>query len=1524
MKRFLLILLLLPSPLFAVIHSDNAVDGGNVDPGTSLSWSHTSSGSDLLGVVGFIGDAQTGNDDISSVTWGAVTCTLVVKYTTAGTAVRFIYLYQCPAIASGAQTVIITTANSHYISGGSVSYNGAASMQPDTSTSDHVAPSGTSLTTSTTTTNDKDFLVAFSRATVIGISGTGIVRKAGGTADWGLADSLFGIHPAGSASLTITSNGSVGITTIMASIVPVSTSGGCTGASPNWTASIWEDVAECIYYSSNGDTITVSAGSYAVASAIEIDKAITLSGTGVTLTDNTCVGSCGSPSMITIVESAAGNIRLQGFTIIQGSAYHQAPAGVIEINPPTGKPVVIQNMTFGTAATSTAGMKGEQVISISTHHGVIANNYMYGWPAFNNTICQSNVGFIHSKIVNPNPVGWEVASSYGSADTTGEANLYIENNHLYYTTTIDADDLTRAVVRNNYLYDTDFGAHGADTSDPGHRHSEVYGNTFVYSAAPANMGECAPNVTDYIFWRGGTGKIWNNVIPAITGGGIYSASNAIMFVDWKLRRNAGPYGCWNVLVNAGSGYPDPRLVGWGYSTGATSITISGGSSSGSVVHQDLEPVYLWGNTGTGNYGQPNADPGIGDYPAPDAACGVTPDTVANYIHKNREFYTQNASIDTTQGVSVGTSGSRPGTCTTGAAYFNSDLNRLDVCTATNAWGSSYAPFTYPHPLVVDAANTSNEYAYRWRNDDGTESTATTAANNAILTTTGNVAKRLRVGVNTTGSIGASQFQLEWKRSTDADSAYTALTVPQPITITSGTTIPANVYSVSAKCIGGGGAGASLNTSGVGGGGKGGSYAIKTVAVTPGQSVAFTVGAAGTAGASPAAGGQTSIVINGTTACQAAGGNSAAYNSASGATGINGSNVGDTTANGTSGTDGAAGTSGAGGIPGDGSGTGGIAVNVVSNGNSGVGVGTGGSGAKATSAPAADTFTVAGSAMWMAPATLTGGIVTLEEWGAGGAGGTRTTTGSGGGGKGGGYSKCIDRAITPGNNYSYTVGGHGTTNTATQSVTNGAATTFSANTGTCIAAGGLGVINNTATGATAANGTSNGDVTHTGGNGADGVTGTNGGGGGGSAGDTTNGGNASGATGGTAGTSGGTAGATGSTTTNGTGTAGGSPGAGGSGSRRTSSTRLGGNGGDGKLIIEYQVGGPQSGGAGNAGYASLTYTPAPQITLSASANIAASAATATTAQLTPPSGKTTASFAAGRISDDTNPLPSLTPGADQYTENEWTLVLDAAHVSDGESFNFRVTRAGVALDTYGVTPTVTIGNGHTISIETAANGSGSVTASQNVEGGASGAVTAYCIERDDMAAFVSNNACTWSLTNKTGSVVDGDLVPSMDFKSAVFTGNALGTAKIHVVFTSFTGDSGTLTVSDTTAPTPGNSGTITVGSFSTSHILLNWTAATDLVSPQNALQYQVYRSLADNINTLNNAKTNGTIQHSYSTNIASFDVTGPQITCGTNFYFAVLVKDGAGVEAYYPSISQVTSACTTQAPGSATSRIKVKK
>lgn len=108
---------------------------------------------------------------------------------------------------------------------------------------------------------------------------------------------------------------------------------------------------------------------------------------------------------------------------------------------------------------------------------------------------------------------------------------------------------------------------------------------------------------------------------------------------------------------------------------------------------------------------------------------------------------------------------------------------------------------------------------------------------------------------------------------------------------------------------------------------------------------------------------------------------------------------------------------------------------------------------------ASTVTFNASGTWTAPAGVTS--VTVEAWGGGGAGGGQNLGSDGGGGGGGGaYSKIVSLPVTPGNNYTVTVGAGG----IGVSGGNGGAggDSYFLNTSTVLAKGGAGGLRSTGT------------------------------------------------------------------------------------------------------------------------------------------------------------------------------------------------------------------------------------------------------------------------------------------------------------------------------------------------------------------------------------------------------------------------------------------------------------------------------
>ncbi len=146
----------------------------------------------------------------------------------------------------------------------------------------------------------------------------------------------------------------------------------------------------------------------------------------------------------------------------------------------------------------------------------------------------------------------------------------------------------------------------------------------------------------------------------------------------------------------------------------------------------------------------------------------------------------------------------------------------------------------------------------------------------------------------------------------------------------------------------------------------------------------------------------------------------------------------------------------------------------------------------------------------------------------------------------------------------------------------------------------------------------------------------------------------------------------------------------------------------------------------------------------------------------------------------NGVASTSSGAGVLTA--FTAGSQTLHVTDGSHSDSSPGGSASILN-------VVAGAASAADVETVADGSGLVVGGQSVTSGSS--ITVYAITRDAFSNFVANASATWSLTNNTGGVTNGDLVASGG--SATFTGHRVGSAQIQAIVGSLTGQSGVQTV-----------------------------------------------------------------------------------------------------------------------------------
>jgi hypothetical protein len=119
---------------------------------------------------------------------------------------------------------------------------------------------------------------------------------------------------------------------------------------------------------------------------------------------------------------------------------------------------------------------------------------------------------------------------------------------------------------------------------------------------------------------------------------------------------------------------------------------------------------------------------------------------------------------------------------------------------------------------------------------------------------------------------------------------------------------------------------------------------------------------------------------------------------------------------------------------------------------------------------------------------------------------------------------------------------------------------------------------------------------------------------------------------------------------------------------------------------------------------------------------------------------------------------------------------------------------------------------------------------------------------------------------------------------------------------------TAAIVDVEPPVPGNGGNMTTGTVAAEHAYIYWTRATDNISVQGVLNYWLYQSTSNNISTVADCETNGTLIFT-QLNIADYYVTG--LTPSTTYWFNVVVADEAGNKAVYNGVQITTLTATLQ-------------
>lgn len=280
-----------------------------------------------------------------------------------------------------------------------------------------------------------------------------------------------------------------------------------------------------------------------------------------------------STEILTVNKSTTGYVEVANLYIDSVTSAPNFTSHLVVLSPDghAGKPVLLHDCTF---VSLNGGV--EYAVTWNGNGGVVWNCHFF-----------SGGSDIEGIQFYSDPSDWTYLETLGTDDTDGTNNTYVEDCdfHNAWTGATNFDDNSRVVVRNCTFDNAAVGSHGQETSPWGVRHFEVYNNTFLYATqgtTPAIDGlQVYPlNLNYWCLIRGGTGVIFDNVMPAI----LFDKCAALLAVFSINRLDQIP---------CQTSYPAARQVGQGWN--GTGYCYPSVPQDGCGYFTD--PLYIWGNSG---------------------------------------------------------------------------------------------------------------------------------------------------------------------------------------------------------------------------------------------------------------------------------------------------------------------------------------------------------------------------------------------------------------------------------------------------------------------------------------------------------------------------------------------------------------------------------------------------------------------------------------------------------------------------------------------------------------------------------------------------------------------------------------------------------------------------------------------------------------------------------------------------------------------------------------------------------------
>jgi hypothetical protein len=438
-------------------------------------------------------------------------------------------------------------------------------------------------------------------------------------------------------------------------------------------------VIAAINSAASGDTVQVPPGNctWSSVTTLPTSKDLTLLGAGSGSTLITCPNQC-------LVLPSASTTRVSGFSFTysgSASAFDFITVGKND-TPGTGKTFRFDHNVVTASQWTLITVYGGGGANSGVHPtGVVDHN------TFNNmAVHVLGTNFMRTEGPAQDDL-WSQTTTLGD----GTNVVYIEDNAFTgdvqnYT---DGNYGSRYVVRFNTMtgHATGVEVHSVQGNNRAVQRWEIYKNTF---------SKVATSFYPVAFIRGGTGVVFGNRVSA-------TFTNDILLDNIRSQGDPGQavgacgMSSWDQNTSGQYGYACRDQIGRGKDNARW--------TTDAAYTQDLKPVYFWDNIkGTSTLLSVLINTACGS-----PSCLPAPGNNPLHLVENRDWYRQTTSFTGATGVGQGPLASRPTTCTTGVAYWATDVGKwnnrvtspdgqLFKCTSTNTWTLYYVPYAYPHPL----------------------------------------------------------------------------------------------------------------------------------------------------------------------------------------------------------------------------------------------------------------------------------------------------------------------------------------------------------------------------------------------------------------------------------------------------------------------------------------------------------------------------------------------------------------------------------------------------------------------------------------------------------------------------------------------------------------------------------------------------------------------------------------------------------------------------------------------------------